>query len=156
MFKKSLLIALLAVSLSACASDRPKLMGLDGTSVPQAFSHFPDIPFPDSSYVDLGETKALGSGENWTGSLVFTTPYDNSAVFDFYMSEMPKLKWTEVATVRARISHMTYIRSERAVQVLVEDDSFLWWDKSRVTITAIPKGGKYTYSITNHNSASSM
>ena len=93
------------------------------------------MPFPASAYVDLEETKALGSGNNWIGSLVFTVDYSPSEVFDFYMSEMPKLGWIEVATVRARVSHMTYIQGRRAAQILIEMDSS---DSSMVTITAIP------------------
>ena len=89
----------------------------------------------NQAYIDLSETKALGSGHNWIGSLVFTAPYTPSEIFDFYMSEMPKLGWTEVATVRARVSHMTYIQAKRAVQILIEMDSS---DTSMVTITAIP------------------
>lgn len=93
------------------------------------------MPFPSEAYIDLDETSALGSGENWIGSLVFTAPYNASSVFDFYVSEMPKLKWIEVATVRAKISHMTYVRGNRAIQILIEIDNS---DTARVTITAIP------------------
>lgn len=123
----------------AC-SDKPReLVGVDGTAIPHAFAAFPDIPFPDGSYVDLDDTKALGSGENWIGSLVFTVPYNASRVYDFYVAEMPKLNWTEVATVRAKISHMTYVRNNRAVQILIEIESS---DKCVVTITAIPNPGR--------------
>ena len=48
---------------------------------------------------------------------------------------MPKLNWIEVATVRAKISHMTYVRGNRAIQILIEMDGS---DKAIVTITAIP------------------
>ena len=54
----------------------------------------------------MSETKALGSGENWMGSLVFVAPYNSSSVYDFYVLELPKLNWIEVATVRAKISNM--------------------------------------------------
>lgn len=141
MIKRTIFAFVAVLLLTACSGNKPKLMGLDGTSVPPAFSHFPDIPFPDRSYVDLSETRALGSGETWTGSLVFTAPYDSSSVFDFYMSEMPKLNWVEVATVRATISHMTYIRGDRAVQILVQNTGW-FFDESRVTITAIPNRAK--------------
>ena len=137
MMKKTLLTIAAILMLAACSSNKPKLMGLDGASVPPAFSHFPDIPFPDRSYVDLKQTRALGSGEMWTGSLVFTAPYDSSSVYDFYMSEMPKLNWVEVATVRSSISHMTYMRNDRAVQILIEDSGWIF-DESKITITAIP------------------
>lgn len=125
----------LVLILSACASERPTLSGVDGSAIPPAFAHFPDVPFPSEAYIDLDETSALGSGENWIGSLVFTAPYNASSVFDFYVSEMPKLKWIEVATVRAKISHMTYVRGNRALQILIEIDNS---DTARVTITAIP------------------
>ena len=121
--------------LSSCSKEKTPITGIDGSAIPPAFANFPDIPFPTQAYIDLDDTKALGSGENWIGSLVFTAPYTPSEVFDFYMSEMPKLNWVEVATVRARVSHMTYIRGARAVQILIEMDSS---DSSLVTLTAIP------------------
>ncbi|MBR2033093.1 MAG: hypothetical protein IKA03_00290 [Alphaproteobacteria bacterium] len=133
--KNKVLVLFLVLGLSACATERPSLMGIDGGSIPPAFAHFPDVPFPADAIVDLDETKALGNGENWIGSLVYTTPYNPSSIFDFYVSEMPKLKWIEVATVRAKISHMTYIRENRAMQILIEMDR---GDTAKVTITAIP------------------
>ena len=135
MLKNNILALALVLILSAWASERPTLSGVDGSAIPPAFAHFPDVPFPSEAYIDLDETSALGSGENWIGSLVFTAPYNASSVFDFYVSEMPKLKWIEVATVRAKISHMTYVRGNRAIQILIEIDNS---DTARVTITAIP------------------
>lgn len=135
MLKNNILVLTLVLILSACATEKPTLSGVDGSAIPPAFAHFPDVPFPAEAYVDLDQTKALGSGENWIGSLVYTTPYNASSIFDFYVSEMPKLNWIEVATVRAKISHMTYVRGNRAVQILIEMSSS---DKSLVTITAIP------------------
>lgn len=135
MLKNNILAITLVVILSACTQEKPVLTGVDGSAIPPAFASFPDIPFPEKSYIDLGETKALGSGEKWIGSLVFNAPYNASSVFDFYVSEMPKLKWKEVATVRSKISHMTYTRERRAVQILIESDGS---DKSQIMITAIP------------------
>lgn len=135
MLKNNILVLTLVLILSACATERPSLSGVDGTAIPPAFAHFPDIPFPAEAYIDLGETRALGSGEDWIGSLVYTTPYNASSIFDFYVSEMPKLNWVEVATVRAKISQMTYIRGSRAIQILIEIDNS---NSSQVTITAIP------------------
>lgn len=140
MLKNKILALILIVLSCACASEKPKLVGLDGSAIPPAFASFPDVPFPEESYVDLDETKALGSGDNWIGSLAFETPYNASSVFDFYVSEMPKLNWVEVATVRARFSQMTYGRNNRVVQILIES---IGSDKARVTITAIPNQNKY-------------
>lgn len=135
MLKNNLLALTLVVILSACSSDKPILKGVDGSAVPPAFASFPDIPFPEPAYIDMGETRALGSGQNWSGSLVYTTPYSGNSIYDFYIAEMPRLNWSEVAVVRARLSHMTYIRDRRAVQILIERVSD---DESLVTITAIP------------------
>lgn len=135
MFNKSIFFAALLLFMGACSST-PPLKGVDGGDIPPAFAHFPDIPFPERSEVDLNETRALGSGENWIGSLCFVAPYSQNSVFDFYMSEMPKLGWTEVAIVRAKISHMTYIKGHKAVQILVESTSIS--NNAKVTITAIP------------------
>ena len=72
MLKNSILTLTLVLILSACASQRPSLSAVDGSAIPPAFAHFPDIPFPTDSFIDLDETRALGSGENWIGSLVYT------------------------------------------------------------------------------------
>ncbi len=140
MLKNSILATVLVLIIAACTTEKPKLTAVDGSAIPPAFAQFPDVPFPQESFVALSETKALGSGENWIGSLVFNTPYNASSVYDFYMSEMPKLNWIEVATVRAKFSQMTYGRNNRVVQILIESKGS---DKSRVTITAIPNQNKY-------------
>lgn len=135
MLKNNILVLAFLVLLCGCASDKPVLRGVDGNEIPPAFANFPDVPFPEKAYVDLDQTKALGSGESWIGSLAFDCPYNASRIYDFYVSEMPKLKWIEVATVRARISQMTYVRGNRAIQILIESDGS---DDSCVTLTAIP------------------
>ncbi len=135
MLKINILALTLVLILSACSGEKPILKGVDGSAIPPAFASFPDIPFPEPAYIDMGETRALGSGQNWSGSLVFTTPYSGNSIYDFYIAEMPRLDWSEVAVVRARLSHMTYIRDRRAVQILIERISD---DESLVSITAIP------------------
>ena len=129
------MLAAILLLLCNCATESNILNGVDGSPIPNAFANFPDVPFPDKSYLELGDTKALGTGENWIGSLVFTAPYNASRIFDFYVSEMPKIRWIEIAVVRARISQMTYFRDNRAMQILIETVSE---NESRITITAVP------------------
>lgn len=135
MYKKLLLTAFLTLCLSACTNKPVEISGTDGSDVPPAFANFPDVPFPKKAYLDLEDTKALGSGENWIGSVSYTAPYNASRIFDFYISEMPKLRWAEVAVVRTKISQMTYFRDNRALQILIET---VGEKKSKVTVTAIP------------------
>ena len=136
--KINILLAILLL-LSGCVTESNVLNGSDGSPIPSAFANFPDIPFPEKSFLELGDTKALGTGENWIGSLAFTSPYNASRIFDFYVSEMPKSRWIEIAVVRARISQMTYYRDNRAVQILIESINE---KDSRITITAVPNQAK--------------
>ena len=120
---------------TACTSERLSLKGSDGSPLPPAFASYSGIPIPEPAYIDLEETRALGYGENWSGTLIFTTPFPPHEVFDFYIAEMPKMGWSDVATVRARISHLTYIKDKKAIQILIEKNSD---SEAYVTITAIP------------------
>ena len=132
-FKK--LVFIFIVFMTACVSEPLVLKGTDGSTIPPAFASFSGIPIPEPAYIDLEATRALGYGENWSGTLVFTSPFPSHEIFDFYISEMPKFGWSDVATVRARISHLTYIKDRKAIQLLIEkkNDS-----EAYVTITAIP------------------
>ncbi|MBQ8464535.1 MAG: hypothetical protein IJ545_00835 [Alphaproteobacteria bacterium] len=129
------LVFALLLFITACSGERLSLKGTDGSPLPPAFASYSGIPIPDPAFIDLDATRALGYGENWSGTLIFTTPFPAHEVFDFYIAEMPKMGWSDVATVRARISHMTYIKDKKAIQILIEKNSD---SESYITITAIP------------------
>lgn len=117
-------------------SQKPNIMyGSDGREIPMVFQNFPDIPFPDNSYMNLENSKTMGNGENWVGSICYIVPFNAGRVFDFYVAEMPKKGWAEVAVVRAGISQMTYVKNGRAVQILIQIEGD---DSAFVTITAVP------------------
>ena len=99
------------------------------------FQNFPDIPFPDEAFLVLEDSKTMGSGENWIGSISFTVNFNAGRVFDYYVAEMPKKGWLEIAVVRAGISQMTYVKNGRAVQILIQMEGD---DSAFVTVTAIP------------------
>ncbi len=121
--------------LNACTKEAPILYGTDGREIPMVFQNFPDIPFPDKSYLSLEDSKTMGNGETWTGSVCFTTGFNAGRVFDFFVAELPKKGWVEIAVVRAEISQMTYVKDGRAIQVLIQMEGK---DSAFVTITAIP------------------
>ena len=85
--------------------------------------------------MNLEDSKTMGNGENWIGSISYTATFNAGRVFDFYVSEMPKKGWVEIAVVRAKISQMTYVKDGRAVQILIQMEGD---DSAFVTITAIP------------------
>ena len=135
MFNFNKVVFLLILFVSACANEHVTLKGTDGNDIPPAFASYGGIPIPEPAFIDLDQTRALGYGDNWSGTLIFTTPYPTHEVFDFYISEMPKFGWSDVATVRARISHLTYIKDKKAIQILIEKNSS---SESYITLTAIP------------------
>lgn len=83
MLKNNILALTLVLILSACASERPTLSGVDGSAIPPAFAHFPDVPFPSEAYIDLDETSALGSGENWMAAWSLRHPTTPAAFLTF-------------------------------------------------------------------------
>ena len=135
MFSLKKLAFVFLLLTAACSSEKLTLRGSDGSVVPPAFASFSGIPIPEPAYIDIEETRALGYGENWSGTLIFTTPFPSHEVFDFYISEMPKFNWSDVATVRAKISHLTYIKDKKSIQILIQKSGD---SESYVTITAIP------------------
>lgn len=138
--KKIASLFVILLMLTSCIANKApvtsnsSLGGVDGDVIPPSFAQFPDIPFPEQTLMDLSESKVLGSGDAWMGSIVFAAPYNASAMFDFYMSEMPKFEWKQIAVVRSKISHMVYSRKDRVVQILIEATT----TSSKVTLTVSP------------------
>ncbi|MCM1323636.1 MAG: hypothetical protein NC218_05700 [Acetobacter sp.] len=134
-FYAYMLYIVACLTLCGCAKKPVTMFGSDGHEIPMVFQNFPDIPFPDNSYMNLEDSKTMGNGENWIGSISYTSMFNAGRVFDYYVSEMPKKGWVEIAVVRARISQMTYVKNGRAVQILIQMEGD---DSSFVTITAVP------------------
>lgn len=104
---------------------------------PPAFSQFSDIPIPEQAEMDLDRTFALGGSNLWSGRLVFTAPYTQGGLFDFYMSEMPKFGWQEITVVRSKVSVMTFKQGERVATIQIEAGSM----RTEVLFTVSPSAG---------------
>ena len=90
---KKAYILLMLLSLCACAKEpTPPMLGSDGREIPMVFQNFPDIPFPDEAFLVLEDSKTMGSGENWIGSISFTVNFNAGRVFDYYVAEKAGLK----------------------------------------------------------------
>lgn len=133
--KKCYLLLFIMCLICSCTSKPNTLYGTDGQEIPMVFQNFPDVPFPDKSYMNLENSRVMGNGETWTGSINYTASYNAGRVFDFYVAEMPKKGWVEIAVVRADISLMTYVKNGRAVQILIQVEGK---DSSFITVTAVP------------------
>lgn len=83
---------------------------------PPSFAQFKDIPIPEKATMDLTRTLLFGN-EPMIGRLVFSAPYTQTSVFDFYMLEMPKFGWKEITMIRSQNSIMTFSRNNRVATI---------------------------------------
>lgn len=139
---KIIKLLLMILLITSCSTKEPVLYGTNGKEIPMVFQNFPDIPFPDKSYLVLEDSKTLGNGDNWIGSLCFSVDFNAGRVFDFFAEEMPQKDWVEIAIVRSEISQMTYVKNGKAVQILIQMEGK---NSSFVTITAVPNQANVNY-----------
>ena len=59
--KKIYLLLILVLFSTACAKEPKLLYGSDGREIPMVFQNFPDIPFPDDSYLSIEDSRTMGS-----------------------------------------------------------------------------------------------
>ncbi len=126
---KKILFSLVFASVLAglCACTLPQGMdsgtsnGAEGT-LPPSFAQFKDIPIPEKASMDLKQSLLFGGESAWIGRLVFTAPYTQNGLFDFYMSEMPKFGWTEITVVRSKVSVLSFRRDTRVATIQLEPD----------------------------------
>lgn len=94
-----------------------------GAVIPPTFAQFTDIPIPEQSVMDLKRSLVFGGQSSWSGRLVFTAPYSQGGLFDFYMAEMPKFGWQEITVVRSQSSVLSFRQGNRVATIQLEGDS---------------------------------
>jgi hypothetical protein len=67
------------------------------TPPPSSVTRFTDIPVPPDNTVDLERTVMVGGEADWLGRVLFSTPMETAAVWEFYRREMPRYGWHEIA-----------------------------------------------------------
>jgi len=88
------------------------------------FSQFGDIPIPSNTEMDLKHTLVLGERNTWIGRLVIKNSMTAAKAYDFYFSEMPKLGWSTVTTIRGESIFLTYAQNTRAATIQIKRQSF--------------------------------
>ncbi len=101
---------------------------------PSNVAQFSDIPIPDGAMMNSETTFIMGSGNNWTGRLVFNAPYTSNAVFEFYSHEMPKFGWSEITVVRADVNQMIYSQNGRIANIKISNEG----SKAKVFLVMSP------------------
>jgi len=106
------------------------------TTLKKSFNRFPDIPVPSGANMDMGRTIVFGGGEGWYGQLGLDTGHGPNAMFDFYKQELPSFAWTEITSVRAPVSVLTYERQNRVISIQLEKGTL---SGTKVTLTISPR-----------------
>ena len=158
MIKSKNLLVILTMALTGCGLlNNGQYINKNSTAqnTPYSFSQFSDIPVPENASMDLDQTTIFGAENEWIGKISFKTPYNVSAVFDFYMNEMPKFKWREITSSRGNISVLTYMNQYRVALIQIRPAKF---NGSEVifTMSLSPRGKRKLYNQTQQAAQQGM
>jgi hypothetical protein len=135
------------LGLNACGTTLPTNQPDGGPGPSEAtFTQFKDIPIPGGASMNTDRSLITGPQDAWIGRLVFTTFTNTNEMFDFYKNNTPHFGWEEIASVRSRVSVLTYTQADRVMTVQIRD-RLLWGSEVELTVT--PRG-------TGSNSSVSM
>ncbi len=126
----SLSLTALLLSVSACntTSMQPDQHSKVG------FSNVTDIPLPVSAKMDMDKSLVSGSGDSWSGHLVYHTPKPQVSVIEFTNKEMISSGWSKISELRGPETIITFIKSKRIATFRVITEKSLM---SKSTVVAI-------------------
>ncbi|MBC37142.1 MAG: hypothetical protein CMM97_04830 [Rickettsiales bacterium] len=109
--------------LTSCSGDLQQSAGPAGEPGSEVtFSQFSDIPIPGGADLDLDRTIIIGKNQaEWTGRLSFSNWMSMTENYDFFISELPKFGWIEIAQVRSEIGILTYQSANRIMIIKIEN-----------------------------------
>jgi hypothetical protein len=131
MFKKISILFVAAVSLitlSSCRDQRESIVV--SPQEMQAYSSnakdslfFDDLVFPDNTMIDSQRTVLYNKHVSgfWYGNIYGVAPYSIRGVFNFYMSEMPKLGWKVLSYSQEKTGNIAFERDGRLLQLTLKD-----------------------------------
>jgi len=99
-------------------------------------SIFPDIPIPEGANMIVDRTLIVGT-QDWFGQLALNANQGTVAIFDFYRNRLPQFGWSEITSVRAPTSVLTYDRENRILQMQISATTLRG---SEILITVSPRG----------------
>ena len=88
--------------------------------------------------MNIERTFIVGSGDSWYGQTMIETSSGANATFDFYKQKLTEYDWTEVSSVRAQTSILTYMRSNRVLSIQISQTRL---GKAEIMITVSPREG---------------
>ena len=126
--------------LTSCSGDLQQSAGPAGEPGSEVtFSQFSDIPIPSGADLDLDRTIIIGKNQaEWTGRLSFSNWMSMTENYDFFISELPKFGWIEIAQVRSEIGILTYQSANRIMIIKIQDASF-WGSEIEMIASPVTK-----------------
>ena len=126
--------------LTSCSGDLQQSAGPAGEPGSEVtFSQFSDIPIPGGANLDLDRTIIIGKNQaEWTGRLSFSNWMSMTENYDFFISELPKFGWIEIAQVRSEIGILTYQSANRIMIIKIQDASF-WGSEIEMIASPVTK-----------------
>lgn len=102
------------------------------------------IALPPGYKVDATRTFVLGTDENWTGRLSYSTPTTADDVYDFLHREMPSFGWTETTAMRSDVSLLNFVSTNgaRVATVHIERSAGISSGSARVDMVVAPVATK--------------
>ncbi len=86
------------------------------------YAQLREIPVPEKAVMDSKKTLLFGS-DPLIGRLVFSAPYAQTGLFDFYLQEMPKTGWREMTAVRSDNSFLTFLKDNRIATIRLTSET---------------------------------
>ena len=124
----------LFLTLAACGGSGGGQPDAGGQLTPATIT---GLPMPQDASIDNGRSIILGAGDRWTGRVSYTVGSSADDMFAFFRRDMPNFGWTELTSVRADTSALTF-RSDatgRIANVLIGRGT-LWGSKVDVVVSA--------------------
>jgi uncharacterized membrane protein YgcG len=125
---------------------------MDGSPTEASFAQFKDIPIPSGASMNTERSLITGGQDMWLGRLVFTSFTNSTDIFDFYKNNAGQFGWNELASVRSKVSVLTYTRADRVMIVQIQDR---WVMGSEVELTVTPRGSSSSSNSSMNSSSGS-
>ena len=105
------------------------------STMPSAFTQFPDIAVPPNTKINVDKTLVVGS-KPWFGRLALESFTSANRAFDFFLNNMANHGWERRQAVRGPTYILTYESAERQMTILIINRTLAG---SEITITVSPR-----------------
>tara|TARA_B100000945_G_C20132045_1_gene479874 strand:+ start:66 stop:632 length:567 start_codon:yes stop_codon:yes gene_type:complete len=95
-----------------------------------------DIPFLQSSKINIESSLIMGEGKSWSGQLLVLVPEKKIDVFNYYVKNLGEFGWKEQTTIRGETSILNFVGENNRVAIItIEEGRF---GSSEVLISVSP------------------